>query len=262
MPSITPYNSPKTSGPTVGEVIRPTTDLTRCGSLRELDFRGKRVLDIGCRDGLFCFEAERLGAAEVIGIDNDPSIPMREFLIPCLRSKVRLHELNLFDLRPETFGTFDIVIFPGVLYHLRYPFWALKLFRDVLAPDGTLVLETAVYADDNRLPLLHCPVGAEIPYEPTSCTFYNFKALKDTLHSLGFVVRCVDTLHNSYPAPPDTPPRPARPEQPPRVDQAALVAVRAPGGSRPPDGDLLGQHAPHAQPGAERRGHDPGACAQ
>src|SRR5207248_2277403 len=140
------------------EVIRPTTDMT-LRLLRTLDVKGKRVLDIGCRDGLFCFEAERMGAGEIIGIDNDPSIPAREFLIPCLNSKVRMYELNLFDLRPETFGRFDVVIFPGVLYHLRYPFWALKLVRDVMAEGGTLVLETAVYADDNRLPLLLCPVG-------------------------------------------------------------------------------------------------------
>ncbi|PCH59247.1 MAG: hypothetical protein COC05_07395 [Gammaproteobacteria bacterium] len=37
--------------------------------LRSIDLKGKRVLDIGCRDGLFSFEAEKLGASEVIGID-------------------------------------------------------------------------------------------------------------------------------------------------------------------------------------------------
>src|SRR5688572_18548133 len=70
-------------------VVVPIVEMTR-RAMRQLDLRGKRVLDIGCRDGLFCFEAEKLGAAEVIGIDNDfaPGVP--EFLVRTLRSKVRL----------------------------------------------------------------------------------------------------------------------------------------------------------------------------
>src|SRR5262249_36199841 len=119
-------------------------------ALRSLDLRGKRVLDIGCRDGLFSFEAERLGASEVIGIDNDLSRGAIELLIPHFNSKVRMQELNLYDLTPATFGLFDVVICPGVLYHLRYPFWGLKLVRDVISENGYLVLETAILVDENE----------------------------------------------------------------------------------------------------------------
>src|SRR5205823_8714428 len=41
--------------------------------LESLDVKDKRVLDIGCRDGLFSFRAEAMGAREVVGIDNDLS---------------------------------------------------------------------------------------------------------------------------------------------------------------------------------------------
>jgi ribosomal protein L11 methylase PrmA len=51
-------------------------------ALASLTFQDKRVLDIGCRDGLFCFEAEKRGAREVIGIDNNLSTAAIEFLIP------------------------------------------------------------------------------------------------------------------------------------------------------------------------------------
>lgn len=40
-------------------------------ALKRQDLRGKRVLDIGCRDCVFTFQAKRVGAAKVIGIDND-----------------------------------------------------------------------------------------------------------------------------------------------------------------------------------------------
>ena len=91
--------------------------------LESLDLKGKDVLDIGCRDGLFSFKAESMGAGKVVGIDNDVSRPATQFLIPFFNSKVQMRQLNLYDLKPDTFGLFDVVIFPGVLYHLRYPFW-------------------------------------------------------------------------------------------------------------------------------------------
>jgi len=165
--------------------------------LRVLDgvsFEGKRVLDVGCRDGLFCFEAERRGAREVIGIDNDLSRAATEVLIPHFRSRVRMVEMNLLDLRPETFGRFDVVIFAGVLYHMRYPFWALRIVRDVMADGGRLVLETAVLDGFEAYPLLYCPVNDEGPFEATSPTFFNRRALADTLTSMGLAVRSLESL--------------------------------------------------------------------
>ncbi len=163
-------------------------------ALDALDFKGKYVLDVGCRDGLFSFEAEKRGAAEVIGIDNNLSRAATEFLIPFLKSRVRMEERNLYGLTPEMFGPFDIVICPGVLYHLRFPFLGLKRMWDVLKDGGYLVLETAIWADDSPLALLHCPVGRESPYEPTSCTFFNPKGLIDSLKSLGFRVQSASSL--------------------------------------------------------------------
>jgi SAM-dependent methyltransferase len=165
--------------------------------LGTLNLRGKRVLDIGCRDGAMCFAAERAGACEVMGIDNDLSTGAVELLIPYFQSRVRMQQLNLYALTPEAFGTFDVVIAAGLLYHLRYPMWGLKLIRDVLAPAGLLVLETAVLVDDNARALLFCPVGAESPYEPSSCTFFNLKGLEDTLATIGFRVLSVRALRHT-----------------------------------------------------------------
>jgi SAM-dependent methyltransferase len=167
--------------------------------LGETPLEGKRVLDIGCRDGLFSFAAERSGASEIIGIDNDLSRAAVEFLIPVLKSRVTMHQMNLLDLTPSTFGKFDVIIFAGVLYHLRYPFWALKVIRDVMVPGATMLLETAFYRAHEDEALLHCPVGEESPYEPTSVTFYNRKGLVDTLASLGFETVSVELLDVSRP---------------------------------------------------------------
>ncbi|HEY9707285.1 MAG TPA: DUF1698 domain-containing protein, partial [Oculatellaceae cyanobacterium] len=162
-------------------------------ALRSLNLKNKRVLDIGCRDGLFSFEAEKLGAQEVIGIDNDLSLGAVNVLIPHFKSNVKMYELNVVDLKPETFGMFDVVIFPGVLYHLRYPFWILKRIKDVLCEGGQLIIETAVLVDDNKQPILLCPIGSEGPYhEATSCTFFNIKGLTDTLTTLDLVTQSTE----------------------------------------------------------------------
>jgi SAM-dependent methyltransferase len=154
--------------------------------LKTLDFKGKRVLDVGCRDGLFSFAAESMGAAEVIGIDNDLSKPATEFLIPFFKSKVRMLHQNLYDLKAQELGFFDVILFPGVLYHLRYPFWGLKVLRDMMKCDGELLIETAVWRGDPNNAMLFCPIENDSPYESSSCTFFNEKGLVDTLKSLNF----------------------------------------------------------------------------
>jgi len=162
--------------------------------IKTIDLKGKRVLDIGCRDGLFSFLAESMGAEEIIGIDNDISKPATEFLIPYFKSKVKMVQMNLYDLQPDSFGTFDVVFFPGVLYHLRYPFWGLRAIRDVLRIGGDLLIDTPIWEGDPNNALLYCPIGNESPYEPSSCAFFNEKGLVDTLTSMGFETVAMEYL--------------------------------------------------------------------
>ena len=167
--------------------------------LESLDLKGKHVLDIGCRDGLFSFKAECIGADQVVGIDKDLSEPATQFLIPFFNSKVQMRQLNLYDLKPDTFGLFDIIVFPGVLYHLRYPFWGLKVIRDVMKVGGHLLIETAIWHGEPEKSCVVCPLGHEGPYDsdPTSCTFFNEKGLVDTMKSLGFETVNIEYLTKS-----------------------------------------------------------------
>ena len=91
------------------------------------DMSGMRVLDIGCAEGFFSFEAERRGAAEVVAIDAWPG-SIRRFHICriALGSKVTVHETSVYDLDPRSFGTFDLVMYFGVLYHLRHPLFRCR----------------------------------------------------------------------------------------------------------------------------------------
>lgn len=95
------------------------------------DLRGKRVLDVGTRDGFFAFECERRGA-EVVAIDHiAPHHTGFEVAKTIYGSRVEFVQANVYDITPERFGTFDVVLFLGVLYHLRHPLLALDQLRSV-----------------------------------------------------------------------------------------------------------------------------------
>ncbi|MBI3208195.1 MAG: DUF1698 domain-containing protein, partial [Candidatus Solibacter usitatus] len=90
---------------------------------------GKRVLDIGTWDGYFAFEMERRGA-EVMAID---STEVENFYHArrMVASKVDYRVQDVCDLSVERNGRFDIVLFMGVLYHLKHPLLALERVCEV-----------------------------------------------------------------------------------------------------------------------------------
>src|SRR5215475_3121430 len=88
------------------------------------DLIGKRVLDIGTWDGWFSFEMERRGA-EVVAIDCWDNPRFHE-IHSILNSHVEYREMDVYELSPKRIGKFDIVLFMGVLYHLKHPLLALE----------------------------------------------------------------------------------------------------------------------------------------
>jgi tRNA (mo5U34)-methyltransferase len=88
------------------------------------DLKGKRVLDIGAWDGWYSFEMERRGA-DVMAVDCWDNPRFRE-VHAALNSRVDYRQLDVYELTPDTVGRFDIVLFMGVLYHLKHPLLALE----------------------------------------------------------------------------------------------------------------------------------------
>jgi tRNA (mo5U34)-methyltransferase len=105
---------------------------------------GLRVLDIGCRDGYFAFELERRGA-NVTAIDHaEPTLTGFSIAADALGSRVDYRVLNVYDLDPERDGLFELVLFLGVLYHVRNPLLALDRVRRVAAPGALVFVETQI----------------------------------------------------------------------------------------------------------------------
>ena len=155
------------------------------------DLSGQAVLDIGAWDGFFSFEAERRGAARVLATDSfswsgkawggkDGFDLAREVL----GSHVEDRLVDVMDLSPEAVGVFDLVLFLGVLYHLRHPLLALEKVASVTAK--CLILETEVDLIGLRHPVMTFYPGTQLNNDPTNWWAPNPRALLGMLKDVGF----------------------------------------------------------------------------
>ncbi len=103
------------------------------------DMTGKSVLDIGCNAGFYAIEMKRRGAARVVGIDSDERYLAQARLAADTLGfeDITFRNLSVYDVA-QVGERFDLVIFMGVLYHLRHPLLALDLIREHVAGDMLL----------------------------------------------------------------------------------------------------------------------------
>ncbi len=164
---ITPGQS---TGPYLGPDLMP-------------DMSGKSVLDIGAWDGYYSFQAERLGASRVVALDHyvwgvdlaarqaywnecaargelpdhnrdstdfwRPELPGKrpfEFAKEVLGSRVEPMVTDFATADLGGVGHFDVVLYLGVLYHMKEPLTCLERLRSVT--DEVAVIETQAVAID------------------------------------------------------------------------------------------------------------------
>jgi tRNA (mo5U34)-methyltransferase len=122
-----------------------------------VDLTGKTVLDIGAYDGFFTFEAERRGAKRVVALDRHPA-RQKGFALAheLLSSKAEYIEGSVYDISPERHGAFDVILFLGVLYHLRHPLLALEKIHRICRE--YVLVESHVLDGDFIHGLQHIPV--------------------------------------------------------------------------------------------------------
>ena len=119
----------------------PRFEYERFAHALPADLSGKTVLDIGCNAGFYAFEMKRRGADRVVAIDSDP----RYLAQAHLAAEVLGHDIDLRQMSVYDVGAlgerFDVVLFMGVLYHLRHPLLALDLLYEHVVGD-TLVFQS------------------------------------------------------------------------------------------------------------------------
>jgi tRNA (mo5U34)-methyltransferase len=177
-----------------GGIVTPGTDNTPKKARRvrmPADLRGKTVLDIGAWDGFFSFEAERRGAERVLATDSFVWTgrtwgSKRGFDLAKrhLGSRVEERTVDILDLQPDDVGTFDVVLFLGVLYHMRHPLLALERLAGVTRE--VAIIETVVDLLSVRQPAIAFYAGDELASDATNWCAPNVSGLRAMLTAAGF----------------------------------------------------------------------------
>ncbi len=150
---------------------------------------GKRILDIGCRDGaLTKYYAE---GNEVIGADIDNSALERaQKLIPGIRT------INA-DLNGDWpfAGGFDAVVACEVIEHLYYPNEVLNKIYTQLKPGGSLVGSIPnAFSMQTRLRFLFGTKKNTALADPTHINHFSEPEFRRLLESAGFVNIKIETI--------------------------------------------------------------------
>ena len=171
------------------------------------DLSGRSVLDIGAWDGFFSFEAERRGAARVVAADHyawhgtgwgtGEGKAGFQLARDVLSSRVEDCDIDVMELSPARVGSFDVVLFLGVLYHLPNPLRALERVASVTS--GLLILETVVDMVGLSRPAAAFYPDRELNDDPTNWWGPNHAAVAGMLRSVGFARVDVITPPRSAP---------------------------------------------------------------
>ena len=181
----------------------PTIKWRKFANAVPADLSGKTVLDIGCNGGFYSMEMKRRGADRVVGMDfDDRYLEQARFAADVSGLTIEFRKLSVYDV--STLGeTFDVVIFMGVLYHLRHPLLALDLIREHVARDmmvfqsmqrgssevadvkGDYPFSEAMHFDAPDYPKLHF-IEHRYANDPTNWWVPNRAGVEAMLRSAGF----------------------------------------------------------------------------
>jgi tRNA (mo5U34)-methyltransferase len=169
------------------------------------DLRGRTVLDIGCNGGYFALRMWERGAARIVGIDSDERyLAQARFAAHVLGAEIEFRRLTVYEVA-KLGERFDLVLFMGVLYHLRHPLLALDLLHEHVVADLMLFqtmlrgsdradsVEADYPFDERRVfdradfPKLHF-VERKYAGDPTNWWIPNRAAAEAMLRSAGFAI--------------------------------------------------------------------------
>jgi tRNA (mo5U34)-methyltransferase len=126
------------------------------------DLGGRTVLDIGCNAGFYSIQMKARGASRVVAIDVDEDyLRQARFAADTIGVDIEFARLSAYDV--ASLGErFDVVLFLGVLYHLRHPLLALDLIREHVVRD--LFVCQSMQRGDTR----EEPLAEDYPFSETA----------------------------------------------------------------------------------------------
>ena len=183
----------------------PNTKWQRFADALPHDLRGQTVLDVGCNGGFYSIQMKLRGADRVVAVDtNDSYLAQARFAAEVSGVEIEFHHLSVYQLQ-QLREKFDLVLFLGVLYHLRHPLLALDLLHEHAVKDVLVIqsmlrgseLVAEVQNDyefweqdvflDRKFPQMYF-VEQRFSGDPTNWWIPNRACLEAMLRSAGFEI--------------------------------------------------------------------------
>jgi len=126
----------------------PNTKWQRFASALPQDLRGRTVLDVGCNAGFYSIQMKLRGADRVVGVDTDDAyLAQARFAAEVSGVQIDFRRLSVYQLE-RLYEKFDLVLFLGVLYHLRHPLLALDMLHEYAVKD-LLVIQSMLRGSES-----------------------------------------------------------------------------------------------------------------
>jgi tRNA (mo5U34)-methyltransferase len=117
----------------------PNTKWQRFANALPQDLRGQTVLDVGCNAGFYSIQMKLRGADRVVGVDTDDAyLAQARFAAEISGVEIDFRRLSVYQLH-QLGEKFDLVLFLGVLYHLRHPLLALDILHEHAVKDVLVI---------------------------------------------------------------------------------------------------------------------------
>ncbi len=210
------------------------------------DVRGRSVLDIGAWDGKFSFLAERAGAVRVAALDHyawgvdfqargqywneciqkgilpdhsrdetdfwQPDLPGRrgfDFAKAALGSQVEPVVADFQTIDLDSVGTFDVVLYLGVLYHMKEPLTCLERVRAVTKEVAVIETEAVHFQGLEHEAVLQFHAGMSLRVDFGNWYVFTIEALRNLCRAAGF------SMVRTIAGPPEPGPGPGPEAKPP-----------------------------------------------
>lgn len=106
--------------------------------INKLDIKNKKIIDLGCGNGVFCFALIEMGAKEVVGIDfGSKSLKFANSIAKKFykNKKIKFLKRNVYKTGFKN-NYFDFAIQNGVFHHLKKEQLAIRETSRILKPNG------------------------------------------------------------------------------------------------------------------------------